>query len=337
MEAVAASGSCVMGPLARQPGWDFYDIETADLVRNAGEGAQSAGAAVLHVRRTAPIHLVRIYSCWLSGEPPLASVARPEGTQATEVRLPASAKRLPRLLVAVCPPAPKSIEALAGDKEFRSSVPRQSSLTATTEWSSLGVGWDSTLRRANSGYLHGSYTARPSISFRVSAAERLIAKLQAQAAELTSELNEQRLARRNAEAERLGVALELSSLRQEREELTRRLRCAERTTMERDMQVRALTSELAKMKGTQRTGSRSGISRCADRMSGATCLEDVVSSLVNLELQQLGRCTPQDRAAMKKRLLLRWHPDKNSGGGRGCGDFATRVMQEMQCHPEWSY
>mmetsp|Transcript_81274 Transcript_81274/g.161289 ORF Transcript_81274/g.161289 Transcript_81274/m.161289 type:complete len:381 (-) Transcript_81274:90-1232(-) len=342
-ETVAAAGRSIVGPLAREPGWEYYDIETSELQRQAGTTFQTesgSGVGYLHMRRTTPIRLVRVYSCWLSGEPPLATFAQQEGVQQAEVKLPPAAVRLPRLLIAICPPALTSVESspLARLQQNSASCHLPTVNDQYGEPESLPM-----LRRATSSYLHGcaSSLPRPCSFQRATTAERLVAKLQAQVSELSSELNEQRLARRNAEADKVASDAAAAKLREEHEDLVRRVRCAERATMERDMQLRRLTSELTKLKAMQRsqTCRSSANLRCSLGVGfrhSPTCLEDAVAMLAAHELQQLADCAPQDRASMKKRLLLRWHPDKNGGGVGGCSELATRVMQEMQCHPEWS-
>lgn len=65
--------------------------------------------------------------------------------------------------------------------------------------------------------------------------------------------------------------------------------------------------------------------------------QDVISSMVSLEVKQLADASKssEERQLAKRRLLLRWHPDKNTGTGAG-NDLAKRVMQGLQAHPEWN-
>merc|ERR1711865_1350955 len=128
-------------------------------------------------------------------------------------------------------------------------------------------------------------------------------RLQSEVMRLTAELEEQKFARELVE-------VNAQKLREDRDNFSSRLRKAERAQMMSDMQVRTLTSELTS--------------------------EDVVKSLVNVELGQFKSCSHEERVATKRRLLLRWHPDKNSGSGSGGSDLATRVVQEMQSRSEWN-
>lgn len=146
-----------------------------------------------------------------------------------------------------------------------------------------------------------------------------------EASRLLAELEEQRAARELAEAS-------AKKLREERDDLLRRLRCAERAQMLSDMQVRTLTNEVSESRRKlQEKGDRR-----ADKAASPASLEDIAKDIVTLELEQLKNCSPEERVSTKRRLLLRWHPDKNGGSGGGGGDLATRVVQEMQGRPEWN-
>lgn len=63
--------------------------------------------------------------------------------------------------------------------------------------------------------------------------------------------------------------------------------------------------------------------------------QDAISALVTMEVKQLHGLSSEDRQLVKRRLLLRWHPDKNAGNGAG-NDLAKKVMQGLQVHPEWN-
>merc|ERR1711972_1014426 len=63
--------------------------------------------------------------------------------------------------------------------------------------------------------------------------------------------------------------------------------------------------------------------------------EDVVRNMAVMECAPLRRCSPAERVAMKKKLLLKWHPDKQAGPDHAA--LATQVMQELQNRPEWDW
>eukprot|EP00434_Breviolum_minutum_P041179 symbB.v1.2.036628.t1/scaffold5213.1/size29773/1 len=106
------------------------------------------------------------------------------------------------------------------------------------------------------------------------------------------------------------------------EESSRQLRNAERERMSSEMQVRQLSADLQH--------ARRGLEPME-----MTTLEDAISALVTMEVKQLHGLSSEDRQLAKRRLLLRWHPDKNAGNGAG-NDLAKKVMQGLQVHPEWN-
>jgi len=63
--------------------------------------------------------------------------------------------------------------------------------------------------------------------------------------------------------------------------------------------------------------------------------DDVVGTLARLECEPLRSCSSQDRASLKKRLLLKWHPDKQPSVQHV--DLSKMVMQELQNREEWSW
>jgi hypothetical protein len=67
---------------------------------------------------------------------------------------------------------------------------------------------------------------------------------------------------------------------------------------------------------------------------GAGCDTDrFAHHMAATECGPLGRCISEEKAALKKKLLLKWHPDKQPSAEHSA--FATLVMQEMQNHPAW--
>jgi len=147
------------------------------------------------------------------------------------------------------------------------------------------------------------------------------AMLRSEIERLSLEVEEHRFARGVAEGQR-------KKLQEERDDFMRRLRCAERAQMLSDMQVRTLTSEVAEARR-----QAAGNERRQSKEITPSSLEDIVKALVTYELAQIRTCSPEERASTKRKLLLRWHPDKNTGVG--CGDLLTRVVQEMQTRNEW--
>mmetsp|Transcript_70572 Transcript_70572/g.132056 ORF Transcript_70572/g.132056 Transcript_70572/m.132056 type:complete len:272 (-) Transcript_70572:129-944(-) len=181
----------------------------------------------------------------------------------------------------------------------------------------------------------------------------ILASMQSQLLELTAEVEEHRLARKLAEAdateavmaarqaqedsrraaaEAAASAAQVEQLQQEREALRSRFRGAERATMASDMKVRALTAELNKAKADNAKNGSSNVRSVLE----ASSLEEVIQALVSLELRTLTAAAPEERVAEKRRLLLRWHPDKNASGGGASGELATKVIQELRSHPEWT-
>merc|ERR1712107_697445 len=60
---------------------------------------------------------------------------------------------------------------------------------------------------------------------------------------------------------------------------------------------------------------------------------ELSKQIANMECKPLREASPTVRAALKKKLLIKWRPDKAL-----CADhasFGTSVMQEMQNLPEW--
>jgi len=349
------TGGPAVGPLVCEPGWDFYDV----LVQG---DANDGSPLVLHLRRAAPIRLVRIYEDWPSTTPPLAALLQGEGVTFASVTIPVAARSLPRVFAAVCPPtaiikggmkasisstAPSSavLMASAGAASDKKDTPPGGSAgmsgrrngsgspTANETWTRSPprsrVGWamSSALRRGWTDPEHATITAN------VDADE--IERLRAENARLSNEVDEQRRAKEEA------CALN-NQLQEEGKELQRKLRSAERATMAEEMQVRALTNELAEAKlalqraTSMQRQSRQGMS--AKSLAASVSLDEVVAAIVTLELRSLSACPSKERSSIKKKLILKWHPDKNGvSDGGGCGDLATRVTQELQGRPEWEF
>lgn len=62
-------------------------------------------------------------------------------------------------------------------------------------------------------------------------------------------------------------------------------------------------------------------------------VDRLASELADAECGPLKRCTAEEKAALRKKLLLKWHPDKQPSAEHS--KFATLVVQEMQNNPAW--
>jgi len=63
--------------------------------------------------------------------------------------------------------------------------------------------------------------------------------------------------------------------------------------------------------------------------------EELVEHFAKLECEPLWDCSDEARAVLKKKLLLKWHPDKQPTSQHVA--LATQVMQELQNRSEWSW
>lgn len=80
---------------------------------------------------------------------------------------------------------------------------------------------------------------------------------------------------------------------------------------------------------------RQQLQRAEAKGRGPPGREDVVRELAKLECRPLKDCRAEsERAALKKKLLLKWHPDKQPSAQSAV--LATQVMQELQNQSEWS-
>jgi len=60
---------------------------------------------------------------------------------------------------------------------------------------------------------------------------------------------------------------------------------------------------------------------------------DVARSIAEIECVPLRACYTNERPSLRKKMLLKWHPDKQPSLGHA--DLAKKVMQEFQNRPEW--
>ncbi|CAJ1454024.1 unnamed protein product, partial [Effrenium voratum] len=338
-------------PAEPEPGWDFFQLR----------GFQGPS---LQLRRAAAIRLVRVYSHWPSSDP-LATALHPAGVKELQLELPAPVRELPSLIVAVCP----SELALRGDRADRSQ-PRVSSRKFTAAAAAVAAAEseaEAAELEARAGALFGlrKTCASPSSSAptRSTASntprlegldaagvltrlyeEEVLAAFRAgtgpgqeeleevtgvrekndEIASVKRELELERAAREVAEAASGQAAAEIARLQEQCGALQQKLRASERSRMAAEMQIRQLSADLDKA------------AYAAPQKAAPKSLDEVVSGLVALEARDLRGVESAEKALLKRKLLLRWHPDKNSAGNGGASELAKRITQELQAHPEWN-
>jgi len=77
--------------------------------------------------------------------------------------------------------------------------------------------------------------------------------------------------------------------------------------------------------------------KCKNRESRAPTArldeQGLVKQIAEMECRPLRSKSPHTQSALKRKLLVKWHPDKQPSGQHVA--LATGVMQEMQNRPEW--
>lgn len=97
-----------------------------------------------------------------------------------------------------------------------------------------------------------------------------------------------------------------------------------------------LHTKLQNMRGSSRTrpGMRGSSARPPNSARGAANdTHRLAAQMADTECAALRRCSSEEKAALKKRLLLKWHPDKQPSADHS--HFATLVVQEMQNCTVW--
>jgi len=61
--------------------------------------------------------------------------------------------------------------------------------------------------------------------------------------------------------------------------------------------------------------------------------EALIQGIAELECDPLKRCSEEERPSLRRRLLLKWHPDKAPVEANR--DLATKVTQAMMSLPYW--
>jgi len=112
--------------------------------------------------------------------------------------------------------------------------------------------------------------------------------------------------------------------------------------------LKCLKEDNARLEGRLRGGPQPGTAGkkgCAQKASAARAFATsepseadskaaFVRSLVALEVGPLRQCEVASREALKKKILLKWHPDKQPSEEHR--SLATQVMQELQNSEGWS-
>lgn len=156
---------------------------------------------------------------------------------------------------------------------------------------------------------------------------------------VTSWLKSERQLVVNHDSEKASMQVQLNAARDRAEELRRRkdelLAQERRLRMAAEQKVVGLQNRIhGQLEENIRL--RQQLQRAESKGRGPPRREEVVSELAKLECLPLRKdLADSDRAALKKKLLLKWHPDKQPSAQ--CTDFATQIMQELQNRPEWSW
>lgn len=116
------------------------------------------------------------------------------------------------------------------------------------------------------------------------------------------------------------VAGQVSALKEINQNLERKVR-----------EVQAESANAAKRAKT--TNTKKGAWPTAACPNTADSQSELVRSLAEMEVSPLRACAKDGREALKKKILLKWHPDKQPSEEHKT--FATQVMQELQNCAEW--
>merc|ERR1712187_561312 len=80
---------------------------------------------------------------------------------------------------------------------------------------------------------------------------------------------------------------------------------------------------------------RQQLRRAEARANAPPCRDEVVEKLAEMECEPLRRSPAESRVVLRKRLLLKWHPDKQPSPESV--ELATQVMLALQNRDEWSW
>merc|ERR1712137_1216860 len=140
--------------------------------------------------------------------------------------------------------------------------------------------------------------------------------------------------RSDGEADKCEMANLLAQLESERRrsaELTNQLAADIGRTRSRTSMYHSYASPVCGRKRSQRPWIS-----CDDDVFGTKnsgCKDEKTAKLLaDIEIEALSAADEgEEHARIRRRLQMKWHPDKNSHNT----EFATRVLQEMQQRPEW--
>ncbi|CAE8617580.1 unnamed protein product, partial [Polarella glacialis] len=106
---------------------------------------------------------------------------------------------------------------------------------------------------------------------------------------------------------------------------------AECARAEQTEHVRFLEKEVAALRQQMKEGfkkKKGGVDVIPPALEG-----NMARAIAELEAGPLLHCPAKDRPALKKKMLLKWHPDKQPSPGHA--ELAKRVMQELQNLSDW--
>lgn len=132
-------------------------------------------------------------------------------------------------------------------------------------------------------------------------------------------------------------------LKEQSKELRRVLKDKEEQLFRAEARRREMEAEVAELRRRQTSmdDASKEIARLrrelqearASKLPRASSQDEMVRQVAALECLPLKRAGKDERPTMKKRLLLKWHPDKQISTDNA--SFATQVTQELQNRPEW--
>lgn len=149
-------------------------------------------------------------------------------------------------------------------------------------------------------------------------AEEEIARLRSKC-EMQAEGTEEMRRKMNLIKEQMDMKCRVEKDRATKENL--KLRC-ERAQLAKDKAK--LQRELSHMAQLRSKGGHDRAKQGADNLA---------AKIADVECLPLRNCALEDKASLKKKLLLKWHPDKQPSPEQAV--FATQVVQEMQNRSVW--